>query len=218
MLKDKDIREPLFDFLEETYGKSRIIEEKMIGKSRADVIMVIPSALVGVEIKSDADTYTRLESQIKDYEKYFDYNILVVGASHGAHAAEHVPDNWGIITVDEEDSVPDFYFLRQPLLNKKMRLNRKLELLWRPELSLVLKKFDMPEYNSKSKPFVRKKIMEWLEADKIISEELNKEISEILFERDYEKMLAEIAEYRKAHNPRRRGPKKKTSIKRVRKL
>ncbi len=28
MLKDKDIREPLFDFLEEQYGKTRIIEEK----------------------------------------------------------------------------------------------------------------------------------------------------------------------------------------------
>ena len=28
MLKDKDIREPLFDFLEEQYGKVRIIEEK----------------------------------------------------------------------------------------------------------------------------------------------------------------------------------------------
>ena len=28
MLKDKDIREPLFDFLEEQYGKTPIIEEK----------------------------------------------------------------------------------------------------------------------------------------------------------------------------------------------
>ncbi len=32
MLKDKDIREPLFDFLEEQYGKTRIIEEKNDGK------------------------------------------------------------------------------------------------------------------------------------------------------------------------------------------
>ena len=38
MLHDKDIREPLFDFLDETYGKIRIIEEKAMGKSRADVI------------------------------------------------------------------------------------------------------------------------------------------------------------------------------------
>ena len=61
MLLDKDIREPLFEFLEERYGKVRILEEKTVGNSRADVVMVIPDKIVGIEIKSDADTYTRLE-------------------------------------------------------------------------------------------------------------------------------------------------------------
>ena len=42
MLRDKDIREPLFDFLEEMCGKLRILEEKQIGKSRADIVMVLP--------------------------------------------------------------------------------------------------------------------------------------------------------------------------------
>ena len=60
MLYDKDIREPLFDFLEETYGKVRILEEKMMGRSRADVVMVTSDSLYGIEIKSDADTYARL--------------------------------------------------------------------------------------------------------------------------------------------------------------
>ncbi len=55
MLYDKDIREPLFDFLEAYYGKIRIIEEKQMGRSRADVVMVTPSSVVGIEIKSDAD-------------------------------------------------------------------------------------------------------------------------------------------------------------------
>ena len=31
MLLDKDIREPLFEFLEERYGKVRILEEKPSG-------------------------------------------------------------------------------------------------------------------------------------------------------------------------------------------
>ena len=34
MLYDKDIREPLFDYLEERYGKARMIEEKQMGRSR----------------------------------------------------------------------------------------------------------------------------------------------------------------------------------------
>ena len=53
MLYDKDIREPLFEFLEESYGKIRILEEQVMGQSRADIVMVVPDALYGIEIKSD---------------------------------------------------------------------------------------------------------------------------------------------------------------------
>ena len=72
MLKDQDIREPLFDFFDEKFGKVRIIEEKQIAKSRADVMLVLEEKLIGVEIKSDADTYARLARQVKDYNKFFD--------------------------------------------------------------------------------------------------------------------------------------------------
>ncbi len=101
-LKDKDIREPLFDFLEETYGKIRIFEEKRMGGSRADIVMVTPELVIGIEIKSDADSYTRLRSQVEDYDRYFDQNIVVVGTSHAMHIEEHVPEHWGIITVERE--------------------------------------------------------------------------------------------------------------------
>ena len=74
MLHDADIREPLFDYLEDSYGKIRILEEVEIARSRADVIMVTDDSLVGLEIKSDADTYVRLERQVKDYNLFFDYN------------------------------------------------------------------------------------------------------------------------------------------------
>lgn len=78
VLKDKDIRKPLFDFLEEHYGKIRILEEKTMGRSRADIVMVMPEKLVGIEIKSDADTYTRLTRQVRDYDKYFDAKKLKI--------------------------------------------------------------------------------------------------------------------------------------------
>ena len=82
MLHDADIREPLFDYLEASYGKIRILEEVEIARSRADVIMVTDDSLVGLEIKSDADTYVRLERQVKDYNLFFDYNYVVVGSTH----------------------------------------------------------------------------------------------------------------------------------------
>ncbi len=79
MLYDKDIREPLFEFLEEMYGKVRLLEEQVMGQSRADIVMVVPDALYGIEIKSDADSYVRLDRQIQDYDRYYDYNYVVVG-------------------------------------------------------------------------------------------------------------------------------------------
>ena len=80
MLYDKDIREPLFDFLEGMYGKIRILEEKQMGKSRADIVMVLPDLVAGIEIKSDADTYVRLKRQVKDYDQFYDRNYVAAPA------------------------------------------------------------------------------------------------------------------------------------------
>lgn len=185
MLYDKDIREPLFDFLEEQYDKIRIIEEKTMGKSRADVLMVLPEALCGIEIKSDADSYERLAGQVRDYDRFFDFNIVAVGARHALHVEEHVPKYWGIITVDVKDGAADLYFLRQPQPNPKVKWKQKIKLLWRPELAKIQEWNGMPKYREKSKEFVQGKILERV-PEKIPEELLKKQISDILFERDYE--------------------------------
>ncbi len=196
MLKDKDIREPLFEYLEETYGKVRIIEEKQIGKSRADVMMVTEDRLYGIEIKSDADTYARLERQVKDYNRFFDYNIAAVGSTHGKSIAEHLPEYWGIITIEETDSdQPDFYVYREPLPNpkreKKVKLRNQLSILWRPEMAKLQEELGLYKYPGKSKRFVMDYLME-----QIPEEELKKYISQTLMERDYSAIAETIAEYK----------------------
>ncbi len=192
MLYDKDIREGLFDFLDETYGKNRILEEKRIGRSRADVVMVTLTAIYGIEIKSDADTYTRLERQIRDYDRFYDYNYVVVGSRHAMHIEEHVPESWGIITVDEIDGQADFYILRRPTENPKLQWKRKLSLLWRPELAHIQKLNHMHLYKQKSKEFVIGKILE-----KVPLEILGIQMCEELFQRDYNMIGDIIKEYRK---------------------
>ena len=99
ILYDKDIREPLFDYLEERFGKTRMFEEKIIGRSRADILMLTEKQIIGLEIKSDADTYERLKRQIRDYTKYCDENYVVIGKSHEKHIEEHIPEEWGVLTV-----------------------------------------------------------------------------------------------------------------------
>lgn len=197
MLKDKDIREPLFDFFDEKFGKVRIIEEKQIAKSRADVMLVLEETLVGVEIKSDADTYTRLARQIKDYNKFFDYNYVVVGSSHSKHVDEHIPEYWGIIVATEDEQNINFQVLREPGINKRAqktyKMKRKLSILWRPELARIQEINNMPKYKQKSKDFVITKIME-----KVPWELLHKQISEELFQRDYNTIGDVIQEWKKS--------------------
>ncbi len=192
MLYDKDIREPLFDFLEESYGKIRIIEEKQMGRSRADMVMVLPEALCGLEIKSDADTYARLGRQVRDYDQYFDYNYIVAGTKHAHHVEEHVPDWWGVITVELEEGRPDFYLLRESGENPNINWKRKMGLLWRPELVHIQERNQLPRYRQKSKDFVIDKILQ-----KVPKEQLYRQISDELFERDYTKIEEDIRAYKK---------------------
>lgn len=198
MLKDQDIREPLFDFFDEKFGKVRIIEEKQIAKSRADVMLVLEEKLIGVEIKSDGDTYARLARQVKDYNKFFDYNYVVVGSSHSKHIEEHVPEYWGIIeAISKEESV-EFNVLREPEINKRAqrtyKMKRKLSILWRPELSHIQEINGMPKYKQRSKDFVITKIME-----KVPWDLLHRQISEELFQRDYNTISEAIKEWRSSN-------------------
>ena len=193
-LYDKDIREPLFDFLEETYGKVRILEEKTIGRVRADVVMITEDALYGIEIKSDADTYTRLKKQVKNYDMYYDRNIIVVGTSHAAHVDEHVPDWWGIITVEQDETgTVDFYVLRKPKDNPKVKDERKITILWRTELNNLLMLNKLPRYPGKSKLFIQQTLLERVDREILWKQAYNE-----LFERDYNTIGDTIEEYRKA--------------------
>lgn len=260
---DKDIREPLFDFLEEFYGKIRIFEEKVTGISRTDALGVIDGQLIGFEIKSDSDTYTRLKRQTADYDLLCDVNYLVVGKSHRRQADQHIPAHWGIICVYEENETeneipeadtgkrkirrkagpaPDAKILSNrtgeeiseinmaadikeeklppeekkriiveidqiPGSNPNVKIERQLDLLWRPELATLQEWNEMPKYAQRSKAFVREKILE-----RVPQETLKRQITDLLFERDYEALLAQIREVQKKTRPRKRTMSKKRSV------
>ncbi len=172
---DKDIREPLFDYLDERYGKVRTIEEKIIKKSRADVLAVIDGELLGFEIKSDSDTYTRLKTQIKDYDAFCDRCYLVVGEHH-TQADKHIPEYWGIIIVNEENVIVE----RDADLSPKVKLYNQLDLLWRKELLNIQLKEGLPKLMSTRRRLIYDRLVEKCGEDKI-----RHDISEQLFERDY---------------------------------
>ncbi len=203
MLYDRDIREPLFAFLEETFGKVRILEEKRTGRARADVVMITPQAVCGVEIKSDADSYARLAGQVRNYDQYYDLNYVVIGTSHAQHIEEHVPRWWGIITVEEIEGGTDFYIARRADINPEMDPEKKMSILWRRELVHLQEINGLPRYREKSKKFVAQALLERVDA-----EVLGQQICEELFERDYTTIEEDIAAYREEHGRRRRKVRK----------
>ncbi len=213
VLHDKDIREPLFAFLEATYGKVRILEEKITGSARADAVMVLESLVIGIEIKSDADTYARLASQVRNYDQFYDANFVVIGLSHLRHIEEHVPDWWGIITAEMDAGKPDFYIERHPAPNPKQDPKKKMSILWRPELNRLLARSNLPAYKQKSKQFVADVLLERVNRDV-----LWRMVSDELFERDYTTIAREISAYRKEQGLKRRRtnrtrPRRKTAKK-----
>ena len=118
-----------------------------MGQSRADMVMVVHDALYGIEIKSDADSYARLDRQVKDYNLYYDYDLVVVGTRHAAHIKEHVPEWWGIITVEQVGDQVDFYMLREPQSNPQMDWNLSLiHIYYGTDFVQVLQGAGIPAY------------------------------------------------------------------------
>ena len=65
-MQDPAIRKILVEYLKIKYKEHRIYQEKSIGFSVCDV-MLVTDRLIGFEIKSDKDNYARLNSQVKSY-------------------------------------------------------------------------------------------------------------------------------------------------------
>ena len=179
VLHDIDIREPLFLYLENLHDKVRFLEEKKIGAARADIVMILPDKVCGIEIKSDADSYTRLPSQIHWYDRFFDENYIVVGSTHASHAHKHVPDYWGIISVEHYNGYFDFLAVRNAAPNMKSDIRYKMSMLWKKELKNLIIINNLRGY---SKP--KSRIIDRL-IEQVPKNELQKQISYELFERDY---------------------------------
>ena len=197
-MNDYEIREAVCTYIEHIHrGKYRIIDELVIGKARADIVTVTDS-LAGYEIKSDADSYKRLPGQIKEYDRYFQQNYLVVGANHKETASKHVPSYWGILCMSKsETAVPAaeaegiastmrgsppvrIETIREAGQNPKYSQKKQLSLLWRKELNNILKANGLLKCSGKSKAYIRNYILE-----RVPKELLQRQICDEFFERDW---------------------------------
>lgn len=178
-MDDKAIRGILIEWLQANYPEGRIYQEKSIGESVCDV-MLVSDCLTGFEIKSDRDSYRRLPRQVEYYQQYFDYNYLVVGERHGASAGAKIPDNWGIIVVCEDG----INLKRKPKYGSP-RLEKQLRILWKAELNNILSRLNVPMMTYKSKDYIVRYLAETQES-KELQEKIHEGVVYELLHRDYD--------------------------------
>lgn len=190
-MKDKEIRNILISFLKANSNEIRIYQEKSIGASVCD-IMVVTDKLTGFEIKSDRDNFARLERQVKAYSLFFDKNYIVVGKTHLAAAADRVPDDWGIICILDDKVTVE----RKAKKNSSVSRRKQLTILWKLELKNILVKNHLPTYAQKEKSYIADRILE--RAD---PENLGRQIADELMRRDYSVFNAtDYTEYYSAYD------------------
>ncbi len=180
-MNDKAIRDILISYLQASNKEIRIYQEKSIGASICDV-MAVTDRLTGYEIKSDLDNFSRLNDQVRAYDRFFDENFLVVSNKYSLSASEKVPDHWGILCI-HNDSVT---VLRKAQRNRYVFRRNQLSILWKLELKNLLIKNNMPLFAQKDKNYISEQITNAVE-DSL----LGKQIAEELMRRDYSVYNAE---------------------------
>lgn len=89
------------DYLINTYNNITIGNEIMYGTYRkvVDLLMIYNNHTYAIEIKSEKDNINRLESQINEYSKIFDYIIIICTEKHYEKIETIITKNIGVIIV-----------------------------------------------------------------------------------------------------------------------
>lgn len=135
-ISEREIREALLTLLRATAQDGARVQEELRlerGSSRIDVA-VIGSSLVGYEIKSDADNFSRFSNQIHAYNRIFDEIHLVCGARHVEAAKATVPSWWGMFVAERDArGVVVISQIRAANTNARQESFSLASMLWRDE-------------------------------------------------------------------------------------
>ncbi|MBU1063979.1 sce7726 family protein [bacterium] len=83
---------------------SQMLTELRVGKCKADVVIVNGSSTV-YEIKSEYDSFKRLENQIYAYLEIFDHINVITSESQLAKLRIIIPDNIGIMILTDRNTI-----------------------------------------------------------------------------------------------------------------
>ena len=94
---------------------SHMLTEFRAGNCKADVVVVNGTSAV-YEIKSELDSFARLENQVKNYLKIFDYINVITSASQVNKLKSILPDKAGILLLTNRNTIST---IRESKSNRK---------------------------------------------------------------------------------------------------
>ena len=93
------------------------------------------------EIKSDSDSLSRINGQVHEYQRQFNYVIVVCGQKYSRQLCQQLPKGIGLFQVNGHTDVKE---LRKP--TRKTRLDKE-EMLFSIKSAYLSKQADFPTYN-----------------------------------------------------------------------
>lgn len=138
------LKAAFIDFVLDNFDESVIIgNEVMYGSSGrfADMVLLYKGYTYAIEVKSDADSLYRIDGQLKEYQKQFNYVIVVCGQKYSRQLAENLPKGIGLFQVDTKTGVK-----RLRKATRQTRLDKD-EMLLSIRSSYLTKQADFPTSN-----------------------------------------------------------------------
>ena len=178
-MKDIDIRNGLKSTILKKYiddSDSFLIDEfnVSLGVVRADIAL-FNGVMHAYEIKSEFDTLRRLDNQIYEYNKFFEYVTVVSCDKFVGRVLETIPENCGLILAKNGKSGIKFKQIRRAKKNKIIDKICLAKALWKDEMIEILEAKDYKRgFRSKSKPLLYEILAEEFSASQLLEIVKNK--------------------------------------------
>ena len=129
-------------------SKTLLMNELTIGNfaRRVDLAILHEGKLIAFEIKSEADSLTRLNGQLSTYQKYFDKVIVVADTKFIKKLKVLVPDNIGLWEVKK----PIIKVIKRGKLNKKIENSNLLDFMDVVDMKKLASQVKIDSNNSRS--------------------------------------------------------------------
>lgn len=142
----ENIKSQIIDFFITSFSNDLFIgNEVMYGTKRKiiDLLVLKDNQITAIEIKADNDDLRRLDEQVNESKKIFDYIIVCTTLIHLEKIKRILPDDIGIFIINEHGVKK----VRQP---KKQKGLDKNEMLFTINSNYLRKKMPSPTYNINS--------------------------------------------------------------------